>query len=95
MRRQLFVTQCLLFDEAAHLMAIPVEVQDQKALEKIKDLRRLAFSPELPKSTGTAQRGRYSEDYKSLGFVSTRDPTQVTHGERRGFQSRVGIIVKF
>jgi hypothetical protein len=76
MKRQLFITQVNLFDEAAHLMKIPVEAQDQKALDKIRDLRRLAFNPEMSKSN--AHRGRYSEDYKSLGFVSTRDPTQVS-----------------
>ena len=75
MRRQLFITQVNLFDEAAHLMKIPVEAQDQKALDKIRELRRLAFNPEMSKAN--AHRGRYSEDYKSLGFISTRDPTQV------------------
>ena len=74
LQRQVFVFQCFLFEEASNLMMIPVENQDPKALDKIKELRRLAFNPEMSKS---AHRGRHGEDYKSLGFLSTRDPTQV------------------
>ena len=74
LQRQVFIFQCSLFEDAANLMMIPVENQDPKALDKIKELRRLAFNPEMPKS---AHRGRHGEDYKSLGFQSTRDPTQV------------------
>ena len=74
LQRQVFILQCFLFEEAANLMMIPVENQDPKALDKIKELRRLAFNPDMPKSV---QRGRHGEDYKSLGFLSTRDPTQV------------------
>ena len=77
MRRQLFIFQCLLFDDAASQMMIPVENQDPKALEKIKELRLLAFNPEMSRSASVTHRGRYSEDYKRLGFVSTLDPTQV------------------
>lgn len=77
MRRQIFIFQCFLFDDAASQMMIPVENQDPKALEKIKELRLLAFNPEMSRSASASHRGRYSEDYKSLGFVSTLDPTQV------------------
>lgn len=70
MKRQIFLTQCNLFDDAAYLMNLPVE--DQRIVDKIKELRRLAFSPDVPKSN--APRGRLSEDYKSLGFISIQDP---------------------
>ena len=79
MRQQLYVLQTLLLNQLEDRMNTVVESQDQKALEKIKELRKIAFEVRDGPSGGGGghqQRTRFSEDYKKLGFRNEIDPTQ-------------------
>ncbi len=82
MKHQLYMLQALLLNLLEERMNTAVKSEDQKALEKIKELRKLAF--EVREQHGIAhpshqqqQAGRkFGQDYKKLGFVNEVDPTQ-------------------
>lgn len=74
MKHQLYVLQTLLLNLLEEKMKTAVESHDQKALEKIKELRKIAF--DFREHHGMP-RNRFSEDYKKLGFKNEIDPTQV------------------
>ncbi len=80
-RHQLYVLQSLLLNLLEERMRTAVKSEDQKALEKIKELRKLAF--EIRDASGGASShhsgggGRkFGQDYKRLGFTNEVDPTQ-------------------
>lgn len=73
MQYELYVLQSLLLNLLEKKMNTLVENKDQKALDKIKELRRIAFDG---KDQGTGPRPRFSEDYRKLGFKNEIDPTQ-------------------
>ncbi|TRY63374.1 hypothetical protein TCAL_03651 [Tigriopus californicus] len=73
MRYQLYVLQSLHLNLLEKKMNTLVENQDQKALDKIKELRRIAFKGQ---DQGSGPRTRFSEDYRKLGFKNEIDPTQ-------------------
>jgi len=77
-KHQLYVLQTLLLNLLDERMRSPVQSQDQKALEKIKEMRKLAFDGVvLPAAGGGGGRHqRYGQEYKKLGFVNEVDPTQ-------------------
>ncbi len=72
MRQGLYVLQTLLLNLLEERTLMAVEAQDQKALEKIKELRKLAFDVREQPGRGN----RFGEDYRRLGFRNEVDPTQ-------------------
>ena len=48
MKRQLFITQCNLFDEAAHLMRIPIEAQQDQVIATFREHLFHLFAVSLP-----------------------------------------------
>lgn len=77
LRKQLYYVQCWSLYHYQKLMKTSVDSQDQKAVSMIRDLRTIAFKigNSMP-GVGTIKRARFAEDYKTLGFISTVDPTQ-------------------
>ncbi len=74
LRHQLYVLQTLLLNLLEERMMTKVEANDAKTLEKIKELKKIAF--DVQAQQGPQQRSR--EDYwKKLGFRNQIDPTQV------------------
>ena len=71
--REVHLLQSLMIRSLLGQLNTPLDSQDQRALEQIKELRKLAFDGGKGQSN---HRGRYSEDYKSLGFKSYVDPSQ-------------------
>ena len=76
---QLHLMQIILMNGFyGHLMC-KIDAQDHNSLESIKELRKMAFDN---KKAGihlvhhTQRAGRFSEDYKVLGFTSYLDPSQ-------------------
>ena len=85
MRHQLYVLQSLLLNLLEERMNTAVKSEDQKALEKVKELRKLAF--EVREQHGIAQpssslhqqqqgRKQFGQDYRKMGFLNEIDPTQ-------------------
>lgn len=76
-RKQLYYVQCWSLNKYQVLMNTSVDSQDQKAVSMIRDLRNIAFKigNSMP-GIATMKRARFAEDYKTLGFISTVDPTQ-------------------
>ena len=78
-KRHLYYIQCWTLMKYKTSMNLLVDSQNQEAVKKIKDLRRIAFenADAPPGSTmGTLQKNRFAEDYKTLGFKNHVDPTQ-------------------
>ena len=73
MRHQLYVLQTLLLNLLEERMYTMVESQGPKALEKIKELRKIAFES---RSDSAPVQKRFAEEYKRLGFTNDVDPTQ-------------------
>ena len=80
MNHELYILQTLLLNQLKDRMYTGIQSGDQKALEKIKELRRRAFAPEHPSmdapNTPQPRTHRYNTDYKKLGFRNDVDPTQ-------------------
>jgi engulfment/cell motility protein 1 len=91
-KRQLYYVQCWTLFKYKRMMKTSVDSQDQKAVGMIKELRKIAFERNLEQShqpgMGTLQRNRFADDYKTLGFDSTVDPTQ-------DFQKSPGLLALF
>lgn len=78
---QLYVLQTLTLGLLEQRMKTPIDVQDQDAQEKIKELRRIAFEADgidpIPEVTARRQHGgSYSIHYKKLGFKCDINPAQ-------------------
>ncbi|XP_058823162.1 engulfment and cell motility protein 1 [Topomyia yanbarensis] len=78
---QLYVLQTLTLGLLDQRMKTPIDVQDQDAQEKIKELRRIAFEADgiepIPEVTARRQHGgSYSVHYKKLGFKCDINPAQ-------------------
>ncbi|XP_065078096.1 engulfment and cell motility protein 1 [Ochlerotatus camptorhynchus] len=78
---QLYVLQTLTLGLLEQRMKTPIDVQDQDAQEKIKELRRIAFEADgidpIPDVTARRQHGgSYSIHYKKLGFKCDINPAQ-------------------
>uniref|UniRef100_A0AAG5DX44 ELMO armadillo-like helical domain-containing protein n=1 Tax=Anopheles atroparvus TaxID=41427 RepID=A0AAG5DX44_ANOAO len=81
MAHQLYVLQTLTLGLLEQRMKTPMDVQDQDAQEKIKELRRIAFEADgidpMPDVTARRQHGSsYSSHYKKLGFKCDINPAQ-------------------
>ena len=76
---QLYLMQIILMNGFyGHLMC-KIDAQDHNSLESIKELRKIAFDHKksgMHGSQQTQRAGRFSEDYKVLGFTSHLDPSQ-------------------
>ena len=76
---QLYLMQIILMNGFyGHLMC-KIDAQDHNSLEYIKELRKIAFDHKksgVHLSQQTQRAGRFSEDYKVLGFTSHLDPSQ-------------------
>lgn len=60
-------------------MKATVDSLDNQAVAMIKELRKIAFENNaniMDDRSQTLQRNRFADDYRSLGFESTRDPTE-------------------
>ena len=75
MQHQLYVLQTLLLNLLEERMHTMVESQGPKALEKIKELRKIAFETRSDSAPPVLQK-RFAEEYKRLGFTNDVDPTQ-------------------
>ena len=69
LKLQVFLIQALL--DQFHKKLDP---QDHRALELIKELRKRAFAKR--DGGGNEQRGRFSDDYRMLGFATYTDPSK-------------------
>lgn len=79
LRHQLYVLQTLLINLLEERMMTKVEANDAKALEKIKELKKIAFDVQQQSGPPPQQQRGTREDYwKKLGFRSIIDPTQVS-----------------
>jgi hypothetical protein len=82
MRSQLYILQMQLLGLLKERLHTPVESHDQKAVEKIKELRKLAFDPRAESSSSSLHLAshhghkRFGDDYRKLGFRNEIDPTQ-------------------
>ncbi|EAA15037.3 engulfment and cell motility protein 1 [Anopheles merus] len=81
MAHQLYVLQTLTLGLLEQRMKTAMDVQDQDAQEKIKELRRIAFEADgiepMPDVTARRQHGSsYSSHYKKLGFKCDINPAQ-------------------
>lgn len=78
MAHQLYVLQSLTLAQLESRMNTKMDLQDLDALEKIKELRRIAFDTDgsniLGDSATLRQMGGFSKDYKKLGFKSDINP---------------------
>ena len=76
---QLYLMQIILMTGFYGPLMCKIDAQDHNSLESIKELRKIAFDN---KKAGmhlvqqTQRAGRFSEDYKILGFTSHLDPSQ-------------------
>ena len=80
LRRHLYLLQCWTLYKYGKRMNTVVDSDDHSAVEMIKELRKIAFERNQIDhhgvGGGTLQRSRFAEDYKTLGFESTIDPTK-------------------
>ena len=77
-RKQLYYIQCWSLNKYRKLMHTSVDSKENlSAVTMIREIRNIAFKiqKKIP-GVGTIQRNRHSEDYKTLGFECTVDPTQ-------------------
>ncbi|KAK6640367.1 hypothetical protein RUM44_012060 [Polyplax serrata] len=78
MAHQLYVLQSLILAQLESRMNTKMDLQDFDALEKIKELRRIAFDTDgnniLGDSSTLRQMGGFAKDYKKLGFKSDINP---------------------
>ncbi|XP_046738247.1 engulfment and cell motility protein 1 isoform X3 [Diprion similis] len=76
MAHQLYVLQTLLLGLLEQRMMTKMDPQDQDALDKIKELRRIAFDTEGSVSGDVTARkqGVFAKDYKKLGFKYDINP---------------------
>ncbi|XP_046416980.1 engulfment and cell motility protein 1 isoform X2 [Neodiprion pinetum] len=76
MAHQLYVLQTLLLGLLEQRMMTKMDPQDQDALDKIKELRRIAFDTEGSVSGDVTARkqGIFAKDYKKLGFKYDINP---------------------
>lgn len=76
-KRHLYYVQCWALLKYQKMMNTTVDSQDQRAVSMIKELRKIAFERSDAHNHGMMmQRTRFADDYKTLGFESTVDPTQ-------------------
>lgn len=76
MAHQLYVMQTLCLSLLEQRMA-KVDLQDQDALEKVKELRRIAFENDgigINVDIATRRQLGYAKDYKKLGFKNDMNP---------------------
>lgn len=70
MKQQLYILQSLLFNFLEDKMKTKVDINDQKAMEKVRELRKLAFEGQAGHL-----KGKPADDFKKLGFSNDDDPT--------------------
>ena len=83
---QLHLMQIILMNGFYGPLMSKIDAQDYNSLESIKELRKLAFDNKkggIPVSQ-SQKPGRFSEDYKILGFTSYLDPSQDFQKSRTG-----------
>lgn len=77
MAHQLYVLQTLLLNLWEDRMYTQIDPQDQDAMNKIMDLRKIAFDTEdsgVPRDSSGRKQGGYAKDYKKLGFKNHTNP---------------------
>ncbi|XP_065332151.1 engulfment and cell motility protein 1 [Cloeon dipterum] len=75
MAHQLYVQQTLLFNLLEPRMHTKMEPQDQDALNKIKEMRRIAFDTDLENKDSTNKKNStFNKEYKKLGFKCDINP---------------------
>ncbi|XP_059475247.1 engulfment and cell motility protein 1 [Neocloeon triangulifer] len=75
MAHQLYVQQTLLFNLLEPRMQTKMDPQDQDALSKIKELRRIAFDTDQDNRDSAAKKtATFNKDYKKLGFKCDINP---------------------
>ncbi|MPC25454.1 Engulfment and cell motility protein 1 [Portunus trituberculatus] len=74
---QLYVLEQLLLNQYEERMNTSMDVNDQDATEKIKELRKIAFESDGEVPSGiTPRRPEYKKEYKKLGFKNDINPAQ-------------------
>ena len=76
---QLYLMQIILINGFYGPLMCKIDAQDHNSLEAIKELRKIAFDNKkggMHLVQQTQRAGRFSEDYKVLGFTSYLDPSQ-------------------
>ncbi|XP_071549346.1 engulfment and cell motility protein 1 isoform X2 [Panulirus ornatus] len=77
MAHQLYVLQQQLLNQYEERMNTSMDVNDQDATDKIKELRRIAFESDGESSGNvTTRRPEYKKEYKKLGFRNDINPAQ-------------------
>lgn len=78
MAHQLYVMQSLTLAQLESRMNTKMDLHDIDALEKIKELRKIAFDMDgnnlLGDTSTLRQMGGFAKDYKKLGFKSDINP---------------------
>jgi len=75
MAHQLYMIQCLLFNQLQVKRIMPVQTNDTNIAHAIAELRKIAFDSDS-ESTPNTGRKRFDKDYKKLGFKNHANPVE-------------------